>query len=129
MKKRRQTSVRISGLLLSIVVAAACQTSAEPLAPATVSLLTPAQTVEIQRIVAAAVGQQQVRVSNSAFAQTHILVLEPAMRRTPLGTVATGTTTTKPPTFHLLGNGLSCQLYDVGNNVRHTLTFSCGMAP
>jgi hypothetical protein len=91
--------------------------------------MTPAQVAEIQAIVGKAVGQSTVRISTEAFSNTHILVLEPAMARTPLGTVAAGTTTTRPPTFHLLGDGQRCQLHDLRSDVHYPLSFVCGATP
>ena len=53
-------------------------------------------------------------------------VLEPAARQTPLGTVASGTTTKRPRTFHLLGNAEQCLLEDQATGTRYKLPFACG---
>lgn len=107
----------------------ACQVSPDNLAPARIPAMTTPQVDEVQGVVADAVGQPTVRISAQAFSNTHILVLAPAMGRTPLGTVATGTTTTRPPTFHLQGDGRRCQLYDLNNNLFYPLSFACGATP
>lgn len=118
---------RRNGLVFGItVLLSACQITPDTLSPANIPAMTPAQLDEVQKLLADAVGQPRVTLSAQAFADTHILVLEPAARRTPLGTVATGTTTTTPPTFHLLGDGRRCQLHDLRRDVRHNLSFECG---
>jgi hypothetical protein len=93
---------------------------------ANIASLTPSQLLQVEEIVGQAVGQERVSVRRDAFATTHILVLEPAVRHTPLGTVASGSTTERPRTFHLLGNGEQCLLEDQATGTRYGLPFACG---
>ena len=75
--------------------------------------------------MASATGQTQVTLSADAFTASHILVLEPMITQTPQGRIATGRTTTKPQTFHLLSDGSACLLEHVNSGQRYKLSFRC----
>ena len=116
----------VACLLAGLLCNTACQSTPDAMQSATIASLTPSQLQHVEEILGHAVGQERVPISRDAFATTHILVLEPAARQTPLGTVASGTTTKRPRTFHLLGNAEQCLLEDQATGTRYKLPFACG---
>ena len=116
-------------LMATSLMTAACQHAPDTLRAARAHNLTPAQLEEVTATVAAAVDQPVSNVRSDAFATTHILVLEPSIGQSPQGSLATGTTTTRPPTFHLLSDGDRCLLEDQSTGIQYLLTFTCGPIP
>lgn len=111
-----------------VLLCCACQSAPADFAHARLTNATPDQQAELTQLMARATGRAQVNLADDAFAASHILVLEPALARTPQGTVATGRTTTKPHTFHLLSDGRACVLEHVNSGQRYRLSFSCNKA-
>jgi hypothetical protein len=104
-----------------------CQAKAPEFQHARVHQLSTDQMSEIQKTISAATGSPLPRISSSAFADSHILVLERAIANTPKGRIATGRTMGKPETFHLLSNGKQCALLSVTSGQRYPLTFKCDL--
>ena len=116
-------------LLTAILILAACQTSGEgPYGPATKSELTATELDEVRGILNKATGQAGIRMDSTAFNRSHILVLQPAIARTPQGRIATGRTATRPETFHLLTNGRSCVIEHIRTGERYPVSFQCSAA-
>lgn len=65
---------------------------------------------ELREVLAQTTGVENVRLGTSAFADTHILVLQPGGSNLPNARIATGRLTGKPHTFHLLSDGQRCVL-------------------
>jgi len=104
----------------------ACQHGAPSVpVPARLSEPSDRQLQELQTVIAGAVGRDSIRLGENPFANGHILVLEPSLRDTPQGRVATGATRTRPPTFHLLTDGGKCLLKDMQTERLYPLSFDC----
>jgi len=87
--------------------------------------LSPQELTELRTVIADATGQPQVQITASAFATSHILVLERTISNTPLGQVASGGTRTPPATFHLLSDGETCLVVHVDTAIRYPVAVSC----
>ena len=110
---------------LAVALSAGCQSAPAEFSYASLSGLTQAQQAELGNLIAEAVNLPQVQLAANAFNDTHVLVLEPAVSSTPRGQLATGRTTTRPQTFHLLSDGQNCLLEHVNSGARYALSFSC----
>ena len=102
-----------------------CQAKAPVFQHAVVPELSTEALSELQTIIGIATGSPKPLITRTAFASTHILVLEHAIATTPKGRIATGRTVTRPEVFHLLGNGRQCVLQRVNSGQRYPLTFKC----
>ncbi len=118
-----------SWLVAAVLILAACQTSnGGEYVPATASELSATELEEVRGVLNTATGQAEISLASTAFSRSHILVLEPAITRTPQGRIATGRTSARPETFHLLTNGRSCVIEHIGTGVRYPVNFQCSAA-
>ena len=119
--------MKIVNLTLLVLGSLGCQVESLDFYDSHVASLSVDELNEVKRIITIATGSTSPIIANTAFASSHILVLEHAVANTPKGRLATGRTITKPETFHLLGNGKQCVLLRVKTEQRYSLTFNCDM--
>ena len=112
-------------LVLAILLSLGCQANGTEFHHALLPQLSTDQVQELQKVISTATGSTTPRISRTAFADRHVLVLEHVVANTPKGRLATGRTMTMPETFHLLSNGKQCVLLRVSTEQRYPLTFSC----
>ena len=117
--------MRFAVAWFAAALSAGCQSAPEQYSYASLPGLTQTQQAELGNLIAEAVNLPQVQLAANAFKDTHILVLEPAVSSTPRGQLATGRTTTRPQTFHLLSDGRNCLLEHVNSGARYALSFGC----
>ena len=116
-------------VILSILMHLALGCQAKPLDfnHALIERLSIEELNEVKNVIATATGSTSPLITDTAFTDSHILVLEHAVANTPKGRIATGRTMGKPETFHLLSNGKQCALLRVTSGQRYPLTFKCDL--
>ncbi len=113
-------------LLIAGLTLGACQTSSGgEYVPALAADLSATELEQVRGVLGAATGRAETRLSSGVFNRSHILVLEPALAQTPQGRIATGRTTIRPETFHLLTNGGSCVIEHLRTGNRYPVSFTC----
>jgi hypothetical protein len=117
--------MKIVTLALLMLASLGCQVESPDFHYSHVKRLSVDELTEVKRVITTATGSPSPTIAETAFASSHILVLQHAVANTPKGRLATGRTMTKPETFHLLGNGKQCTLLRVKTGQRYPLTFNC----
>ncbi len=98
-----------------------CQGVNATLSPARLVDATDASLDELRRVLTRATGTENPRIGDTAFRDTHILVLQPDAGASPQARAATGRMTGTPRRFHLLSDGQRCVLEDVNSGERYEL--------
>jgi len=113
---------RGSGLALSLMVAL-CACRGDPTGSAPALLVDPdaATRVQLQRVVAAALHDADVTLSEDALVRDSILIIERQRHLAPGGTRIDGRELERPLQFQLIREGRDCILVQVGTDRRWSL--------
>lgn len=115
----------VSLLCLGLLVSA-CQVAPEDYQAAYIEELNDNQIQEVAGVIQQDLGLNAAPLlSASAFQESPILILAPALANTPQGKIASGRSIEPPPRFQLITNQEVCLLQNVATRVRHLLSFEC----
>ena len=122
-----------TGLLCLLVLMCTwgCQSAADRTpVPAVLSNTSTEITAELQEAASQLLEGRPVTLGQSAFTRHNSLTLEPAMRNTPLGRLASGRTIDQPDALRLLLRGKQCVLEHINSGRQVVLeTTDCTADP
>ncbi len=98
---------RFSVLIAAVTLSLGCQSTTGSLQPALAEDWQSADIATVTSTLQSVLGHNRVKLTDTAFATSHILVLSPPAS-TPQQKIASSRTVEKPDTFHLLTDGRDC---------------------
>ena len=112
-------AMKIGALLLCV---SGCKTQSGALQPARAQALSDEGINEIVQVIVLDTGRDVIRISAATFAQSHILVLDNAPRRSLQHGVIDSRNSSQPLRFHLLTDGRRCYLSSEQTGVQVALS-------